>query len=251
MRSYPHQPDPAFIQKLADDLRPLFYPFDGMTPAMLEGRSAGIWASNAETGLDLARYGYALGESVETVHWYLGESNQCFVAGMSRAAPFDLMDLLQQLYVAIVRGDLALAGTLSALDAERYAVAGVTPPDAAQDEYDFFAILLSGGRDTASTRLTEAQVKLEAKRMPRVPKAEWTTAFDILGATRHRDAAALTTAFAQRATAFAHRFSNPVERENATSLLDLHGLALASIARRSGLPVPDDNVYIPLSLLVD
>jgi hypothetical protein len=97
--------------------------------------------------------------------------------------------------------------------------------------------------------LPEATAALARDRLPKQAQEDTASALEIQQRLLQRDAAGLSRAFARRAAAYAAKFRHPEIVNSPQSLLDLNGLALAALARATGLQVQIDSVYLPLSLL--
>ncbi len=251
MRSYPHRPDEEVALEERDDLQSLFRPAGAIVPAGPAVAPEEFWSENAAYGLACARYAYAFEAPVETVRYYLVESDASFATGLERRSPFDLDALMQQVATAVVVDDAALAARLCTLEPARYQVDGVSFEPAVQREFDVWIALLLGRRDEALARLQVAEAGLAADKLPRVARDEGSTMLALLRQVLAGDSAGLNAALAQRAIAVEKMFRSPSARENPAGLLDLRGLALAAIGRRQGLAPATDSVYLPLAVAVD
>jgi hypothetical protein len=251
MRSYPHAPHEEILTRLFKTTQALAVPASAATRTLQPDRAPGFWTSNARALLDCARLAYALEQPAEVAMHYFRETAVCFDEGVGIGAPFDLDDHFDQLELAIVLGDVARVTALCDLPADRHVIEGVSFPAAVEREFETLAELAVGRVPSAGSSLNRAAAALATKRLPKLLRDDIDSILALQRQILAGNQTALAEAFARRSAAFEAKFRNPAIANSPRSLLDLNGLAHAALARRAGLDVAVDSVYLPLALLRD
>lgn len=249
MKKYPHAPDE---QVLADNLaasRERLVPARDRKPELLASRTERFWSLNTEAAVECACLGYALGDDDTTVTAYLDEAIRCCVDGLAGGAPFGVSQASEQLSVALILGRSDFARTLAGQPLERYALPGVTVPQALQTFFQAYARLASGDARAAAARLRELDDPRTMAKLPRTARALADSVRRMLHSIIQRDETVFAAALEDRLQSHVKQFSNPDIANFPQGLIDLQALGLIQLARQAGMHSATDSVYLPLSLL--
>ncbi len=112
--------------------------------------------------------------------------------------------------------------------------------------------LFQGRDDEARAALQVAEAGLATDKVHRIARGLCESNAALMTALLAGDTAAFNDALKTlRAKAFEKTYRQSSSGENPDGYMDLEGLALASFARRRGMKVETDSVYLPLNILVD
>lgn len=246
MRRYDHKPDEAWIFRAYDSDR------SGIERVRRTVERSGrqgrlhVFDVAISTAVQAAQYGWALGEPVEMLAEWLAEAAAWADEALERGQVLDARRAEWGLVAALLAADDGVAERVAAGVPE----GGFDDDAAVGGEYlDGLARLIRGDDDGAGAA---AAAMAEAGRSP-AARPETAEAFehldDLLGAVAAGDQGAFDAAVAARTASLVRQFKRSVEnRRHADGVLDRRGAALAALARRRGLALPD-NDYLATELV--
>lgn len=247
MRRYDHKPDEAFMVRRYERQR------EGVERVRRtverDGRRGylDIFDVAIDTAVGAAQYGWALGEPIETLRAWLAEAAAWAAEALDRGQVLDGRRAEWAHVAALLAGDDGVAKRVAAGVPE-----GGFDDDVpvAREYLDGLARLVRGDDDWAGAA---AAAMAEAARSPGA-HPETVDAFesldDLLGAVAASDQGAFDAAVAARTASLVRQFGRSVEnRRHRDGGLDRRGAALAALAARRRLAMPD-NDYLATELVL-
>jgi hypothetical protein len=248
MRKYPHKPREAPLQEIRAETHQSYQSCQEHLARMTAARRAEFFAGQADAAMEIAALEYAFEVPAPAVKGWLDAACTHAETAIEFGVAADPTLFMTYLSLANLCRRTRFSRELGAMDRSRFTNANVHSDELFYLVAEGMARLSAGEFAPTAMIASQALARLESGQVHRYAVEANEAFIWIERAIARHDHQGLAQGLAARAKEHANAHSDSAVRHMPTGLLDIRGTGLLCLARRYGLSVASESVYMPLDL---